>query len=151
MTLRIRSLMTLLAVLAPIAAAPAYAQQYGVRGGASGPPNQVFIGAQADTTTLGHEVTFRPNVELAFGNAEQLLSLNMELVHWMPLHNPIWSLYAGGGVGANFIFSNEFEDRMHGNLSALFGLQHQSGLFGELKVGLRPSIQLTVGYMFPRR
>jgi hypothetical protein len=129
-------------------AAPAWAQAtYGVRAGASGQPNQFFIGGHAESSNLGHNTTFRPNVEVGFSSGMQLLTLNLELVHWMPLKGSAWSVYAGGGIGTNFLLTTK-ENRMTGRANIVFGLQHKSGIFAEMKVGTQPSAKVAVGYVF---
>ena len=132
------------ALMAP--AAPAWAQAtFGPRGGVSGEPDQFVLGGHIESPDLGHRVTFRPNVELGFGSDLTLVTVNLEFVHWMPLKNSKWQAYAGGGLGTNFWIADE-EKRMYGNLSLVVGLQHDIGVFAEMKVGLDPSVKIVAGY-----
>jgi hypothetical protein len=127
-------------------AAPAFAQvTFGPRGGISGEPDQWFLGAHIETPDLGHRVTFRPNFDVGFGSDVTLATFNLELVHWMPLKNSKWQLYAGGGIGAN-VWIDDTDDILSGALNALFGVQHDAGLFVEMKVGMQPRVKIMAGY-----
>jgi hypothetical protein len=142
-------------------AAPAAAQtpdkrspdelHYGIRGGFSGFPNQFFFGGHVDAPEFHFKTAFRPSIEVGFGNDSTLVSVNLDLVHWMPFTNTNartpWSMYAGAGVGANIELLDGIEDEFFGNLAAVFGFQHTSGLFGELRVGMRPSVRVAVGFV----
>jgi hypothetical protein len=140
----LRAVLVAAALTAP--AAPVFAQvTFGPRGGVSGEPDQVFLGAHIETPDLGHRVTFRPNFEVGFGSDVTLLTANLELVHWMPLPNSRWQLYAGGGIGTNF-WIDDVDKVMSGVLNAVFGLQHDAGLFAEMKVGMQPRVKIMVGY-----
>ena len=142
-------------------ATPAYAQyDYGVRAGISGQPDQVFLGVHLDTPSLGHVTTFRPNVEVGFGGNTSrfgsdviLLTVNLELVHWMPLPNTPWKLYAGGGAGANFLHNgdaNLFNNGLTPGVNVVFGLQHEKGLFAEITSGIQPNVKIAVGYVLKK-
>ena len=135
----------LAAALAGSANAAAAQVSFGPRGGYSGNPDQFFIGGHIETGDLGHRVTFRPNVEVGFGDEQTLVTVNLELVHWMPIKNSRWQVYAGGGVGANFLI-DDFDKTTTGGLNVLIGLQHDIGFFTEMKVGIDPGVKLTVGY-----
>jgi hypothetical protein len=135
-----------LAAALMVPAAPAFAQvTFGPRGGISGEPDQFFLGAHIESPDLGHRITFRPNAEVGFGSDLTLLTFNLELVHWMPLKNTKWQLYAGGGLGTN-VWLDDDEKTLYGVLNAVFGLQHDAGLFAEMKVGMDPRVKITVGY-----
>jgi hypothetical protein len=135
----------LVAALVGVANAAAAQVGFGARGGFSGTPDQFFLGGHIESGDLGHKVTFRPNVEVGFGSDQTLVTVNLELVHWMPLKNSRWQVYAGGGVGANFLI-DDFDKTTTGGLNVVFGLQHDIGFFTEMKVGIDPSVKLTVGY-----
>ena len=140
-----------------LCAAPVYAQNVphtstsiGVRGGASGDPEQFFFGGHVETPSLGHNTTFRPNVEVGFGDDVVLVAVNFDLVHWSRIPNTPWRLYAGGGVATNFNF-NDFNDEMDGNVNAVIGLQHTSGFFGEMRVGRTPGVKVAAGFVLSRK
>jgi hypothetical protein len=138
-----------------VAAAPAQAQNVphtqstlGVRAGASGGPEQFFVGAHVETPSLGHNVTFRPNAEIGFGNDLTLVAVNLDLVHWSRIPNTEWRVYAGGGVGTNLVFDDfEENDILEGNVNAVIGVQHTSGLYAEMRVGMSPGVKVAVGYV----
>jgi hypothetical protein len=150
-----------LVLCAGMFAAPAAAQtsdkaspeemHFGVRGGVSGFPNQFFLGGHVDAPQFHFKTSFRPSVEIGFRDHTTLISLNLDLVHWMPFTNTNlptpWRMYAGAGVGANIEMVDEADNEFFGNLSAVFGFQHDSGLFAELRVGMRPSAKIAVGFV----
>jgi hypothetical protein len=120
----------------------------GARAGASGGPEQFFVGAHVETPSLGHNVTFRPNAEIGFGSDLTLLAVNLDLVHWSRIPNTEWRVYAGGGVGTNLIFDDFDEnDILDGNVNAVIGVQHTSGLYAEMRVGMTPGVKVAVGYV----
>ncbi len=134
------------AVALTVSFSSAFAQvSFGPRGGGSGDPDQWHLGGHIESGDLGHRVTFRPNVEVGFGSDVTLITANLELVHYMPLKNSRWQVYAGGGIGTNFWLDDE-DNTMSGVFNVVFGLQHDAGLFAEMKVGMEPSVKLTVGY-----
>ena len=122
---------------------------FGVRGGLSEGPDGPFIGAQVETAPLLTGLTFRPNVEMVFEEFEDLLSANLEFLYTMAIPNSSWSTYAGGGVSANWSFFEDDSDR-DGGVDLFVGLKHNSGLFGEVKVGNggSASMKLTIGFSF---
>jgi hypothetical protein len=120
----------------------------GARAGASGGPEQFFVGAHVETPSLGHNVTFRPNAEIGFGSDLTLLAVNLDLVHWSRIPNTEWRVYAGGGVATNLIFDDFDEnDILDGNVNAVIGVQHTSGLYAEMRVGMTPGVKVAVGYV----
>ena len=146
MTVRVwlRAMIVAAALTAP--AAPAFAQvTFGPRGGVSGEPDQVVLGAHIESPDLGHRVTFRPNFDVGFLSDVTLLTVNLELVHWMPLAKSRWQLYAGGGLGTNVWIADD-DKRFYGVLNAVFGLQHDAGLFAEMRVGMEPRVKIMAGY-----
>jgi hypothetical protein len=138
-------------------AAPAAAQiRPGVRAGVSGDPDQFFFGGHVETQPIIENLTFRPNVEIGLGDNVTLVALNIEFAYWIPIRNSPWSLYAGGGPAANIYAFDEpltgraDDSEIRGGFNILVGVQHQRGLFTELKVGAidSPDIKFTVGYAF---
>ena len=126
-------------------ATPANAQTFGVRAGASADPDQFFIGGHVETKPLIKNLTFRPNVEIGFGDDVTTVAINIEFAYWIPLNNKPWRLYVGGGPAANI-----YDCDLEGGFNLLVGAQHNGGLFGEFKVGLidSPEVKFTVGYAF---
>ncbi|MCC7185015.1 MAG: hypothetical protein IT185_02155 [Acidobacteria bacterium] len=137
--------------------APAHAQSFGLRAGASASPDQFYFGVHADTPPIADRLSFRPNVELGLGNDVTLAAVNLELVYRLPLQNSMeWVMLAGAGPSANFYSFSGMRDRsdneLGGGLNLLLGLEHRNGFFGEVKVGLidSPSVKFGVGFTFGR-
>ncbi|MGE3344394.1 MAG: hypothetical protein AB7L71_13280 [Vicinamibacterales bacterium] len=131
-------------------ASTASAQSFGVRAGASGDPDQFYVGVHAETRPIADRVTFRPNVEVGFGDNVTALGANLEFVYRHELPNSSWTMLAGGGPAANFYsFDSRFGDDSDfgGGLNLLLGIEHSRGIFAEVKVGLidSPSIKFGVG------
>jgi len=134
-------------------AAPASAQmQPGVRAGVSADPDQFFFGGHIETKPLLEHVTFRPNVEIGFGDDVTLVAINIEFVYSVPIDRDRWRVYFGAGPAA-IISSSEGDSHGGGGFNLLIGAQHRGGLFTELKVGTidSPSLKFTVGYAFRKR
>jgi hypothetical protein len=127
--------------------------QVGFRAGVSGDPTQFYFGGHVETPPLADHLSFRPNVEVGLGDHTTLVAFNIELVYRIPLRNNPWTIYVGGGPAANW-YSYSSDNPHHsgsefgGGLNVLVGLEHQGGLFTELKVGAidSPSIKFAVGY-----
>ena len=155
MTYSVRALTATAIVLG--LASTAAAQTFGIRAGVSGDPDQFFFGGHAETAPVIERLTFRPNVEIGLGDNVTLVALNIEFAYWLPIRNSPWSMYAGGGPAANiYSFDDDFPGRgnddseIRGGFNLLFGLQHDGGLFTEVKVGTidSPDIKFMVGYAF---
>ncbi len=101
---RLPSLFAALALLA--LAAPA-AAEVGVRGwgprfGVADDPDQFVVGVQAGLASFTRDVSFRPSVDLGFGDDHTLLGLTLPAVyHWTG--NPDFTPYAGGGAGLTYV------------------------------------------------
>jgi hypothetical protein len=138
-----RSLIALafLLCLAPRAAA----QGAGVRVGASGDPDQFYVGAHVETGAIADRLHFRPNVEVGFGDGVTLVAINFEFAYKFPSRQP-WAVYAGGGPALNLFFFDR-NNEAEGGFNFMVGLEHRSGFFGEVKAGaLRsPNVKLGVG------
>jgi len=156
--LRLRTGLEILTIMATmmLVAAPALAQAHvGVRAGASADPNQFFFGAHIETKEIAPHVTFRPNVEIGFGDDMTALSANFEVVYSIPLKRQPWRVYVGGGPAANFYFFNDGSGNgddtdFGGGINFVGGLQHRGGFFTEIKFGVidSPDFKFTVGYAF---
>ena len=150
---RVKFFLLTVAVLA--CATPAAAQGPGVRGGVSVDPDQVYFGGHYETSALVDRLHFRPNIELGLGDDLVTTALNMEFVYKFRSRSP-WLLYAGGGPAVNF-YSWDDEHSGHGGESDteggfnfLFGVENNSGLFFEVKVGVidSPDVKFGVGWTF---
>jgi hypothetical protein len=148
---RVRFFQVLLAVtfLSSITAVPAFAQYFGVRAGASVDPDQFFIGGHAEVGPIVDRVWFRPNIDIGFGDDVTATTLNFEAVYRYAPPRSDWTLYGGGGPAINvYNFDNDTESE--GGFNFVFGAEHQSGVFSEVKLGVgdSPDLKLGVGYTF---
>src|SRR5688572_32317755 len=76
--------LSFLLALSVVSAAPAAAQDAGVRGGISVDPDQFYFGGHVETSALVDQLHFRPNVEVGFGEDIMLIGVNMEFVYKFP-------------------------------------------------------------------
>jgi hypothetical protein len=145
--LRLRQLfVTAVFALAALYAVPAAAQEIGVRAGASANPDQFYFGAHGETPALVDKLHFRPNIEIGVGNNVTLVAFNIEFAYHLPT-GPNWYTYVGGGPALNMIrFGGNTNSE--GGFNLLLGVQHNSGLFAEIKTGLAnsPDFKVGVGY-----
>ncbi|MDE3154921.1 MAG: hypothetical protein KGN76_07440 [Acidobacteriota bacterium] len=131
-------------------ARPALAQQGpGVEVGASGGPNQFYVGANYLTTPIADGVRFRPAFEVGVGDSETLVGVNFDFVDRIQLRRTPWKLYFGGGPGLNII-RHAGVTNSGGGFDFVLGVQHPKGLFTEVKVGVldSPSVKVGVGWTF---
>jgi len=127
---------------------PAWAQDPGIRGGASVNPDQFYLGGHLETGPLVDRIHFRPNVEAGFGNDLTLLAANMEFVYKFPTRSG-WGLYAGGGPALNIYMVND-DSNSEAGVNFLAGVEHRRGLFFEFKAGVidSPEFKFGVGWTF---
>lgn len=130
----------------------AEAQAPGVRGGVSIDPDQFYFGGHFETDALVDRVHFRPNVEAGLGDDLTTIALNFDFVYKFPQGNG-WRIYAGGGPAINFYrfdrAGNDQTDSEPG-LNFLLGVEQDTGLFFEFKVGAidSPELKFGVGWSF---
>lgn len=125
----------------------------GLRAGVSADPDQFYFGAHFDTGAIAEKLSFRPNVEVGFGNDLTTVALNVEFAYWFDLPTRPWSLYAGGGPAMNiYRWDGGNNGGSHSDaepgLNLLVGVAHRRGLFGEFKLGLIDSPELKFGIGF---
>jgi hypothetical protein len=140
----------LLCILLP---QPGFAQEReaGVRVGVSASPDQFYFGGHYDTGYLIEHVSFRPNLEIGFGDNRTTVAANFEFAYWFPVKNKPYTFYAGAGPALNIIradISTGTTTDAKPGFNILAGAVHQSGLFAELKLGLidSPAVRVGVGY-----
>jgi hypothetical protein len=155
----------LLAALAwAVASGPARADDegltyhgWGLRGGVSSSPDQVFLGAHVD---LGHFAPgwyFMPNADLGLGDHETLFTISPDVAYHFPVRD-IGALYAGGLFAFEWWHLNDAPANVDATdnqigLHAIGGLiLDQVPLLFELNVGLTdaPDIKVAVGYTFKK-
>lgn len=143
-------------------AAPARAEfgytGWGLRGGLSVDPDQIFFGGQVEFQFLEH-LYFFPNATVGFGDDVTLFSINPDLAWTFPVED-IGSLYAGGLLAiqwlkidrpGNWPTGEQFDDTdSEIGVHAIGGLRLQTPLFFEMNIGLddAPDFKFTVGYSF---
>jgi hypothetical protein len=127
-------------------AAPASAQDFGVRAGVSIDPDQFYFGAHAQTAPLVDRLRFRPNAEIGVGDDVTVIAFNFEFAYFFPTSQP-WQFYAGAGPALNIVDTENDTDPT-GGFNILLGVEHRKGLFVEFKVGTidSPEIKFGVGY-----
>lgn len=138
------------ALILSLAAATADAQDFGIRGGISANPDQVFFGAHVESLPIIDRVHLRPNIEIGFGDDLTFTALNLEAIYKWPLQAP-WTVYAGAGPAINIV-KTESETDAEAGFNFLGGLEHSKGWFVEAKVGSVEStdLKITFGYTFRR-
>jgi hypothetical protein len=119
----------------------------GARAGISVNPDQFYIGGHYDTGEIIDRLHLRPNVEIGFGDDVTTVAFNIEALYMTPLPRSRWTFYAGGGPGVNVYDFDNGSDTKAG-VNVLAGLQHDNGLFFEVKGGLfdSPDLKVGVGY-----
>ena len=122
--------------------------KFGLRAGATIDPEQFHFGVHAITDDLFENFTFRPNLEVGVSKFATVAA-NFEFAYAFPLKDKPISLYTG--IGPSLVVRANSDDAdVGGGLNILFGLQHQNGFMGEMKIGVidSPDIKFTFGYTF---
>jgi hypothetical protein len=137
----------------------------GVRAGAALDPEVVLAGVHAKVGPIFNpNVSFRPNVEILFGEVTTQIGLNLEVVYRLPLSVPSgrWSAYIGAGPGFALSHRN-FTAAQSGNrhidfgefdwytgLNVLTGIEYRNGMFIEFKTAAyaTPHLRIMIGFNF---
>lgn len=129
---------------------------WGVRGGLSADPDQVYGGAHANLGEFAKDVRFRPSIELGFGDDQTVVQTLAE-VHYVFSNIQTWQPYVGGGLGLTYV---NFDDNQNRNddsdtdlsLCPIAGIEtnidENRKFFFEMKLGLTgndPDIKFGVG------
>jgi hypothetical protein len=141
------------ALLGTSSLASAQGLAVGVRAGASVDPDQFYFGGHVETPAIVDRVHLRPNLEIGFGDDATLIGVNIEAVYKYPLRRSPWIVYGGGGPAINYYnFDDDAGSDTRGGLNLVGGLEHDRGLFFEVKVGTwdSPDLKFGVGYNFNR-
>jgi hypothetical protein len=145
------------AVAAPARAEFGYSG-WGLRGGLSVDPDQIFVGGQVEFEFLEH-FFFWPNATVGFGDDITLFSINPDLAYTFPVED-IGSLYAGGLLAIQWFKFDEPSNLPEGvafddtdseiGIHAIAGLRLNTPLFFEMNIGLddAPDFKFAVGYTF---
>jgi hypothetical protein len=150
----VNSLRYFLALLSVAASASiAEAQGPGIRGGVSVDPDQFYFGGHYETGALVDRLHFKPNIEAGLGDDLTTIALNFEFVYKFPQRSG-WQIYAGGGPAVNFYSfdngGNDNDSETEPGLNFLIGVEQNSGLFFEFKIGVvdSPELKFGVGWSF---
>jgi hypothetical protein len=123
--------------------------QVGFVGGASIDPEQGFVGVFWQTPSIANRFHLRTGVDGGFGNDLRLATINIDFVVRFPLGTSGWELIQGGGpvIALTRIEGFEGTDTSAGG-SYLLGFAHDSGFFGEFRVGGGnvPGLKMGAGY-----
>ena len=141
------------ALLGTSAPASAQGMGVGVRAGASVDPDQFYFGGHVETPAIVDRVHLRPNLEIGFGDDATLIGVNIEAIYKYPLRQSPWTVYGGGGPAINYYnFDDDAGSDTRGGMNFVFGLEHDRGVFFEVKVGAWESADLKfgLGYSFGR-
>lgn len=146
-TYRVAVLLVVCLACASKASAQAH---YGVRAGVSGDPDQFVVGAHIETKPLISHLSFRPNLEVGFGDNSTVVAANFEFAYRIDLDRKPWWIYVGAGPAAVWQHHDEGDTDFGGGFNFLVGVQHKKGLFAEFKVGAidSPTIKFMIGYAF---
>lgn len=132
-------------------------QSVGVRAGVSADPDQFLFGGHLETGPLLERLVFRPNAEIGLGDDLIVIGLNFEFAFKIALDDQAWTPYLGAGPAVNIIDRSDSGRRrgdgdtsVEGGFNILIGVEHDGGLFTELKVGAldSPDLKFIVGYAF---
>lgn len=128
---------------------------FGLRAGVTIDPDQFHFGGHYITEPLISKLSFRPNLEIGIGSDVTSVAANFEFAFQIPVPKSDFSAYIGAGPALNIYRFGETGNRpadtdAGGGFNVLVGVEHEEGLFGELKVGTvdSPEIKLTVGFTF---
>jgi outer membrane protein W len=135
----------------------------GVFGGVSVDPELITVGAHANLGPFfTRHITFRPGLELGFGEVTTLLALNLDGVyHITGQTRGKWSPFAGAGANLS-VRHLGFEGQQDGNrfdfgnwdwasgINFLVGMETAGGAFFELRATAHsnPHVRLLVGFNF---
>ena len=122
---------------------------FGFRAGASADPNQFHFGVHFVTEPVVPNLTFRPNLEVGVGSNVTTTTFNLEFAYRIPIPKASFAPYIGAGPSLNiYRFSGDRGTSTGGGFNVLLGLEHDSGLFGEVKVGAidSPEFKFTIGF-----
>ena len=122
----------------------AAAQGIGLQGGATANPDQLYVGSHIELELGSDRFVLRPNVEGGFGEDLTVANINFELLYRYVFPGSSWAVYQGTGPAVNVYRFDDATD-VRGGLNFVFGIRHENGIFGEMKVGNSGSPDLKVG------
>ena len=125
----------------------------GVRAGASVDPDQFYFGAHVETPAIVDRVHLRPNLEIGVGDDATLVGREHRGGLQVPAAPEPVDRLRRRRAGHQLLQLRQRRDSdTRGGLNFVGGLEHERGLFFEVKVGAWDSADLKfgVGYNFGR-
>jgi hypothetical protein len=127
---------------------------WGIRGGLSVNPDQIFFGAHINAGQFARRVRFQPSFEIGFGNDLVVGSINLDALYTFRAKG--WQPYLGGGLGVAVADSDrrgrgdDFNVEAGLNLVAGFEYGTHRLLILELRAGIGdiPELKVTAGLGF---
>src|SRR5262249_61113531 len=149
--------LALVAVLPALACAgpfTAYGPEFGFTSG----PDQFFAGGHLKWGGVAQQLDFVPGIDLGFGENSTIVSLNGDF-HYRLQTKTTWRPYLGGGIGIQFVSSdNSGPSPDHSNTATGGHLiagadvlaKGGSRFFTELKLGFSdsPDLKVSAGFNF---
>ena len=121
----------------------------GFQGGGSIDPEQAFVGVFWQSPPIGNRLHLRPGIDGGFGGGVRVATINIDFIARFSLGASGWDLIQGGGpvIAITKIDGFEGTDTSAGG-SYLIGFAHDSGFFGEFRIGggNTPSLKMGAGY-----
>jgi hypothetical protein len=140
--------------LVPVAAqAAATVVSAGPRVGVSLSPDQFVFGGQLSLREFAPDWSFDPNLEIGFGDHEETIAPNFDVLYHLRLSGSDWRPYVGGGLALTFVSEDRpFPDRDANQtdvgLNAVIGItaptDRGSRWFAEMRFGLGDVANLKV-------
>ena len=121
----------------------------GFQGGVSIDPEQVFVGVFWESPQIGGRFSLRPGIDGGFGNDLRLATFNIDFMARFPIGISGWSFTQGGGPVIVYTKIPDFdESETSAGFSYIIGFSHDSGFFGEFRIGSGnvPNLKMGAGY-----
>lgn len=110
--------------------------QVGFQGGASIDPEQMFVGVFWQSPPLASRFHLRPGIDGGFSDNLRIATINIDFIVRFPLGGSGWTLIQGGGPVIAITKIEDFDDsETSAGGSYIFGFGHDSGFFGEFRIG----------------
>jgi hypothetical protein len=124
---------------------------WGIRGGLSVDPDQIFVGAHINAGQFARRVRFQPSFEIGFGNDLVVGAINLDALYTFRARG--WQPYLGGGLGLAVIDADRGDDfNVEAGLNLIAGFEYGTHrlLILELRVGVGdiPELKVTAGLGF---
>lgn len=145
---------------------------WGPRVGVTMNPDQFHFGGHLDFGNFAEHIRFQPNLEIGIGDNLTIIAVNFEAAYRFQSRWDVWTPYAGGGLGINFVsFDTDHshttalnaarapQDEVDGSetdigLNILGGIEkglqngHRFFLEGKLGLADSPDFKITAGWTF---